>query len=429
MAKILVIDDDTVLSGMVEDWLTYEKHAVDLVHLGFEGWKKITTGDYDLVVCDWDMPDLNGIDLVKRFRDGGGTTPIIMLTGHTSIDDKEQGLDSGANDYLTKPFHMKELSARIRSILRHQTPAAAVAKPLGTGNQELLQAADLIGTSLPSRYEFIEAIGEGGAGRVYKARHPHLDKIVAIKTLLPSELNDEMFARFEREAKVISKLEHPNIVNVYDFGITEKKQPFMVMEFIDGKGADQLLVELDYIPIPMALEILVPIADGIAAAHESGILHRDIKPSNIMVKHNAAGKLVPKLLDFGLAKNKVMAPEEIALTKEQNVIGSPPYMSPEQIRGKPVDERSDVYSFGCVLFEMLTGYCPHIGDTSVEILIKHLEEPPLSFKEARPDFTYPPELEYLVDAALQKDVEKRIQNMRVFEERLRYVAEKLRTPA
>jgi len=413
MAKILVVDDDVELSGLVEFGLTNEKHDVKKVHLGFEGWKELQTGQYDLVVLDWDLPDFNGIDFLKKYRDEGGQTPIILLTGHTSVDDKERGLDSGANDYLTKPFHLKELNARIRTILRTQTAAAPVAKSLGTGNDEVLKRGDLSGTQLASRYEFIEVLGEGGVAVVFKARHPHLDKFVAIKMIQSAELVDENIARFEREAKVISHLDHPNVIHVYDFGVTEKKHPYMVMEFIEGQGVDAIILEQDYIRLKPGLDILLPICDGIAHAHEEGILHRDIKPSNIMLKQVGNRPMVPKILDFGLAKLKQAdAQKAVQLTQARQIIGSPPYMSPEQVRGKPLDERSDIYSFGCVIFEVFSGYPPHVGDTATEVMFKHLEEPPLTFEETRPECTFPPELPALISKALQVDPDNRYQTMR-----------------
>lgn len=423
MAKILIVDDDLELSGMVEDWLTHEKHAVTVVHEGYAGWKLLQNDTFDLAILDWDLPDLNGIDILRRFRDAGGLTPVIMLTGHTSVDDKEAGLDSGANDYLTKPFHMKELSARIRATLRNTGNIAPPPKALGTGNEDVLKKGGLDGTQLAARYEFLEVLGEGGVGIVFKARHPHLDKLVAVKMLQSAELNDETVARFEREARAISRLDHPNIITVYDFGVTERRQPFMVMEFLEGRGLDVLLREEDFIQLQRALEILVPVVDAIAHAHEMGILHRDIKPSNIMLKTVANRQPVPKILDFGLAKLTDPASQKsVQLTQAQQVIGSPPYMSPEQVRGKPVDERSDIYAMGCVIFETVTGYPPHCGDTAMEIMLKHLEEPPLTFMETRPELAFPSDLEPLIMRALEKEPENRFQTMRALRDELARIA-------
>jgi CheY-like chemotaxis protein len=425
MPKILVIDDDRELAGMVEDWLLYEKHDVHVVHTGFEGWKELQAGDFDLALCDWDLPDLNGIDIVKRVRASGGSTPIIMLTGHTSIEDKEQGLDSGANDYLTKPFHMKELSARVRAVLRNSSPMAPVIKALGSDNEEILRRGDLLGTSLPGRYEFLEIIGEGGIGLVFKARHPHLEKLFAIKMLLASEMSDEMVSRFHLEAKAISKLDHPNIISVHDFGITEKRQPFMVMDYIAGTSLETAILERDYIPVAEALDYLIGLADGIAHAHDEAILHRDIKPANVMLKVMSDGRVVPKLLDFGLAKVQQAGHKPIHTTTIHQVVGSPPYMSPEQVRGKPLDARSDIYALGCMMFELLTGYLPHAGDTAVELMFKHLEEPPLTFVEVRPKLSFPDGLQEAVNRAMQKQPEQRFQTMHELRDELQNIRKRI----
>ncbi len=413
MANVLVVDDDTALSGMVEDWLLYEKNTVVVVHNGFEAWKKLSQDHFDIVILDWDLPDVNGIDLLKRFRDGGGTTPVIMLTGHGSVDDKAQGLDLGANDYMTKPFHVKELSARIKAALRSHSSVSPQAKPLGEGNQELLNRADLIGTSLATRYEFLELLGEGGVALVYKAKHPHLDKLMAVKMLQKSEMSDETVARFEREARAISQLEHPNIVTIYDYGLTEKGFPFMVMEFVAGDTLAAIIAQREFVPLREALEMLVPAADALAYAHGCGILHRDIKPTNIMLNQHTIPQLRTKILDFGLAKLRGPAAQKaVELTQTQQVMGSPPYMSPEQVRGTPLDERSDIYSFGCVLFETLSGYPPFCGDSASEIMCKHLEEAPLTFAETRPELKFPPELETIVWRCLEKSPDDRFQSMR-----------------
>lgn len=412
MAKILVVDDHVQISEMVGDWLTTENHAATVVHTGFEGWKLIQSNEFDLAILDWDLPDLNGIDILKKFREAGGTTPVIMLTGHKSVEDKELGLDVGADDYVTKPFHMKELCSRIRAVLRRSGAAAPPPKPIATSNEEVLKKADLLGTALAARYEFLESLGEGGFAVVFKARHPQLDRLVAIKMLKAAELSEQIIGRFEQEGRAISRLDHPNIITVHDYGVTERGQPFMVMEFIDGRALDAILTECDLLPVDKSLDILVPIASALAHAHGRGVLHRDIKPANIMLKEIPDSQPVPKILDFGLAKLMESAQKALKLTQVQQVIGSPPYMSPEQINSKPLDERSDVYSFGCVIFETVTGYCPHAGDTAMEIMAKHLQEPPFSFEEVHPELTYPEELRNLVGRMLEKDPAKRPQKMR-----------------
>lgn len=431
MAKILVVDDDVNLSKVVHEWLTYqEKHCVQVANKSEEGWQLIQSDEFDLIVLDWDMPGLTGMTILQRFREGGGTTPIIMLTGHAQIDDKELAFDVGANDYLTKPFHLKELASRVRVMIKNVGAQAAPPKPLGTDNAAVLQRADLAGSELAARYEFLSVLGEGAGGIVFKARHPLLDKLVAIKILPSSELKESAVARFETEGRAVSRLEHPNIVIVHDFGITKGRQPYMVMEFIEGKALDAIVKEEELLSVERAIEIMLPICDGLSYAHDVGVLHRDITPSNIMLKQIIGRQPVPKILDFGLAQIRqagVQAPG--SATPSRTAYGSPPYMSPEQVRGLPLDDRSEVYSFGCVLFQVVTGYPPHLGTSAQEIMSKHLSEPPLTFRLVRPELTYPEELEPLIAKALAKKPDQRYENMGELKDALESMRTKLRQTA
>ncbi len=434
MAKILYVDDDLQLSSAVEDWLAYEKHSLEVVHTGFEGWQKSRSDNqYDLLILDWDLPDINGIDILKRYRASGGKAPVLMLTGHTDVNDKELGLDSGADDYLTKPFHMKELSARIRALLRRMESQATVYKALGSGNEDVLKRANLTGTLLASRYEFLEVLGEGGMGMVFKAMHPLMEKLVAIKMLHSHQLKEESIERFKREAKAVSRLDHHNIITIHDFGVTEHNQPYMVMEFIDGKALADLMSEQGALEIVSALDICTQAGDGIAHAHDMGILHRDIKPSNIMLKQYTGRPPVVKILDFGFAKLKepeirqsIPSVQSLQLTQLGQVFGSPPYMAPEQVRGKSLDERSDIYALGCVAYEALTGCPPHLGENSMEVMLKHLEEDVVPLKELRPDFNFPEELEPVLFKALARSREERYSSMREFIDALEAIKLKLK---
>jgi CheY-like chemotaxis protein len=407
------VDDDQQLRTAVRDWLAFEEYEVEEAVDGNQGWAKLSSGQFDLVVLDWDMPGMQGIDILKNFRDGGGTTPVLMLTGRNTSKEKILGLDLGADDYLSKPFDIEELSARIRSTLRKQKASAPAFKPLGFGNNELLTKANLLGTALASRYEFISVLGEGGAGIVFKARHPQLEKIVAIKMLLVPGLKEEARLRFEQEGKLVGRLDHPGIATVFDFGVTERSQSFMVMEYVEGRSLDDIIYKEDYVPLPAALIIALQVANALSHAHARGILHRDIKPSNIMVKNSPGESPTTKILDFGCGKLKDLAGQEaIALTREGTVFGSPPYMSPEQVRGKPVDERTDIYSLGCVIYEMVTGYAPHLGNNASETMFMHLEDEVKSLKFARPEISFPAELEPLLFKALEKQPENRFQSMK-----------------
>jgi serine/threonine protein kinase len=420
LAKLLLVDDDSGLRNLLQQWLAAEDYQITPAETGLGAWQALQSQQFDVVILDWDLPDLKGIDLLRMYRSGGGDAPILLLTGRDEVDDKSLGLDSGADDYLTKPFHPKELSSRLRAILRRFEGKKSIPKPLSGSDPVLLRKANLTGTTLASHYELLALLGEGATGIVFKARNPHLDKFVAIKMLDAQLLNDEVQARFEREARAASRLDHPNIATVFDFGVTENNQRYMVMEYVEGRDLADVILDQDFLSLPVALNIAIQICDAMAHAHKKGVLHRDLKPSNVMLKEAGDHTLAVKILDFGLAKlidnNSI---ETAALTKLGEVFGSPLYMSPEQVHCEPTDERSDIYSFGCIVYELFTGYPPLLGKSAAEVLYKHIKEKPPSFQEMRPDLPIPASAEKIVARALEKDKEKRYQSMSDFKVELK----------
>lgn len=423
MANILIVDDDRELTTAVNDALSHRDHTVTALNDGPSAWHQLKSKSYELVILDWDMPELDGIELLNLMRTSGDTTPVIMLTARGAIDDRIKGLDSGANDYLTKPFDCDELSARIRAVLRTKTAPPPPPKALGLNNESVLQRGNLFGTTLAAHYEFLDVIGEGGAAQVFKARHPQLDKLVAVKMLHGGRLSGDAVSCFVHEARIASKLDHPNIVTVFDFGITEHEQPYMVMELVDGPNLYQFIEQKEFLPINEALPILLPTSAALAYAHDLKILHRDVKPENIVLKTFEPIEMRPIILDFGLARVLEFNPS--GDDKIQPLAGSPPYMSPEQVQKKPLDERSDIYSFGCVIFETVTGYAPFIGDDRLELALMRLEQPPLTLAEARPSHKYPAELQRIITKALELKPENRYQSMHDLHEDLSLLAEKL----
>jgi len=236
-------------------------------------------------------------------------------------------------------------------------------------------------------FSLLEKIGEGGMGVVYKARDTRLDRIVAIKLLPESRVADpERRARFMQEARAASALNHPNIVTIHDIAEHEGRH-FLVMEFIDGRPLNERIPRKG-MAVTEALRIAAQVADALAAAHAAGIVHRDLKPGNIMVDQQGRAKV----LDFGLAKLGAAEPSApIAagddtrtvspLTEEGAIVGSIPYMSPEQAEGKPVDARSDIFSFGAVLYEMVTGQRAFQGESRVSTLAAVVERDPRIISE------------------------------------------------
>ena len=268
--------------------------------------------------------------------------------------------------------------------------------------------ADALTGRVIAHYQILEKLGEGGMGVVYKARDTHLDRFVAIKVLPPGKVLDpDSKRRFVQEARAASALNHPGIVTVHDIS-TEGDQDFIVMEYLSGKPLDRLIPRKG-LPLGEALKYALQIADALATAHAGGIIHRDLKPANIMVDDHGT----VKVLDFGLAKLAGPPDADWASTKsalvrtaEGTIVGTVAYMSPEQAEGKPVDARSDVFSFGAVLYEMVTGRPAFRGDTSISTLAAVINQDP---QPAGPDV--PRDLERIIFRCLRKDPDRRFHHM------------------
>jgi serine/threonine-protein kinase len=253
------------------------------------------------------------------------------------------------------------------------------------------------------RYEILEELGRGEMGVVYKAYDPLIDRFVAIKAIdlqkLGDEEKDEYKARFYQEAKAAGRLNHPNIITIYDLG-RKGDVAYIAMELMEGTELQDIVAENQPLTIGEKLDVSFQVAEGLAYAHEHGIIHRDIKPSNIMVLR---GKHV-KIADFGIARMKT----SLELTKTNKIIGSPLYMSPEQIQSHPVDPRSDIFSFGIVLYQMLTGKLPFNGDNVNSLMYQIVNEEPQKPSALNPEV--PETLDRIVAKCLEKKTEDRYQN-------------------
>lgn len=228
-----------------------------------------------------------------------------------------------------------------------------------------------------SRYSPQELVGSGAMGVVLKATDVFLECDVAIKILSYTQANaDEMRERFIREMRVLAALDHPNVVKIRSSGSTSKDYPFYVMDFLKGKSIAQMLSESQRLSSSVLKQVMPRILDGLQYLHENKIVHRDLKPSNIICVENADREIVPKLIDFGVAI--AQDPSCVRLTKTNVSIGSPAYMSPEQCRGGQIDERSDIYSLGCILYECISGAPPFKGESALDVMYKQMNEPALS---------------------------------------------------
>ena len=259
------------------------------------------------------------------------------------------------------------------------------------------------------RYRVIESIGRGGMGVVYRVEHLRMGKVAAMKVLHRDLANDaEVVQRFEREASAISRLHHPHTVQVFDFG-TAQGALYLIMEYVRGLDLAHIIQRDGPLPWSRAAPLLLQICGALQEAHELGIVHRDLKPENVLITRTTAGRDYAKVLDFGLAKlDQPQAPT--TATDRQSIVGTPYFMSPEQIRGDEVDARSDIYSFGALMFELLTGSHLFLGSTAVGVLTKHLTAEPDAPSMRAPKMGIDPQVDHLCRKALSKDPSERWQS-------------------
>jgi serine/threonine-protein kinase len=265
----------------------------------------------------------------------------------------------------------------------------------------------LVGQTLASKYRIEERISEGGMGTVYRATHVLMEKAVAIKVLHPSlAADDKIVARFTREAKAASRISNPHALNVTDFGESENGIVFLVMEYLRGKTLKEVIRGEGPMPLERVVEVTRQICGALDAAHAEGVVHRDLKSDNIMLEEVAGGNDWAKVLDFGIAKILETEGPDPELTAPNLIIGTPQYMSPEQCsQASGIDARSDIYSLGIILYEMLVGHVPFTGESATAIMLKHLQEPPPSVLDERKDL--PPAVGQVIARALSKRPEER----------------------
>lgn len=275
---------------------------------------------------------------------------------------------------------------------------------------------DWIGRIVAGKYRVEEMIGEGGMGQVFRATQLSLDKSVVLKVLRRSLLSDaRTVARFQREAKAASRLNHPNAIGIIDFGQDSDDSLYIAMEYVSGRDLHQILSEEGPLPEKRLIRIVAQVLAALADAHAVGVIHRDLKPENIMVEQRRDQPDFVKVLDFGIAKlQENSGSEGQALTRAGFVCGTPEYMSPEQASGAEIDPRSDLYAVGVILYQCLTGVLPFDADSPVALATMHLTEEPVPPREKKPDIHCSDGLERIILRALSKDPEDRPQTAEQF---------------
>lgn len=285
---------------------------------------------------------------------------------------------------------------------------------------------DLDGSLISGRYKIEKEIGRGGMGVVYQAMQLGLDRKVALKMLLNDLSKDDIgWKRFEVEAKAASSLNHPNIIKIYEYAVSEFGLPYMVMDFVEGESLDDLLDRQQRLSLAQTLSLFIEIANALNHAHKRNVVHRDLKPSNIMLIKNDDDQIVPIILDFGIAKIFTQPGKAaLNLTKTGEVFGSPLYMSPEQCMGQPLDPRSDIYSLGCILYQALSGDTPIKGENFLNVLFNHMNAKPKSLDSV--SLNIPEQLVETIFKCLSKSPLERYETMAQLKSNLIYIQSQLK---
>jgi len=338
-------------------------------------------------------------------------TDVASSEASTAVLDDPEPTSEGTDVAQAETLAQDELGRIGRGARRPDTVDEGDTGGIGlSGRRRAGEAAVRKGASIGGRYQVVAEIARGSMARVYEAEQVSVHRKVALKVINREFAKDsQALARFRREASVLAKIDHPNIVTVHDIGTTATGEPYLVMEYVSGRSLSDIIREQGRIPLEQTVSLLLQIARALHTVHEEGVIHRDLKPGNILITTKPSGVQVAKIADFGLAKVVEDRRSGEFMTRAGTILGTPEYMSPEQIKGGEVDRRADVYSLGCMAYEMLTGAPPFVGEEEMSTLYRHLHEMPPPLRKACPEANIPRPFQPLMDQTLAKEVDDRFE--------------------
>lgn len=397
-AKILIVDDTADNRDLLSRRLKGGGYEILTADNGATALELVRSAAPDLIVLDWMMPGLSGIDVLRAIRRQHShlDLPVIMATAKDHTDDMVVALGEGANDYVVKPLDFPVLLARIQSHLRSRAQARPAEQKLRPGDLRP-------GLVLAGKYRIEQEIGAGNFGIVFKATHLDLQQPVALK-VLSAAIDEKDSADLERlrlEGTSAFRLQHANAVHVLDFAFAHGLA-FLVMELLDGISLEVFLQREKRLSPRRAVEIVGPICEVLAQAHQLGIIHRDVKPANIFLHRTPSGGEVVKVLDFGIAKFVGDSAMHKNLTLDEGILGTPIYIAPERLSSQDYDGRADVYSVGIMLYQMVAGTLPFPFQKRepLAIAMQHLTAQPERLQ------TYLPEVSIAFETVVMSTLKK-----------------------
>jgi len=376
--RILVVDGDAGARNLLALRLANEGYGTDVATDGRAALESIRREPPSLIISETVLAGMDGFSLLDTLKREGKKIPFVFLSARNDAVSMNKGLLLGAADFLPKPINTEVLLTKLQKLTGQAFAAADASARLtlsdvtrGGGDQPTVTYSELApGISISNRFRLVADLGEGGMGKVFKARDERLEEDVVIKVMKESLTGDpKTLEHFKREIRLARKISHPAVVRIFDF-FEVGTLKFVTMEFLKGTDLAGELVKRGPFPIGVTLRMAAEFFEGLAAAHDLNVVHRDIKPHNVFLL--ADGRV--KILDFGIAQG--LDPERPDHTMTQSIIGTPDYMSPEQLLGQKLDARTDLYSAGTMLYELLTGSMPFEGDDMTTRITARLNRDP-----------------------------------------------------
>jgi serine/threonine protein kinase/CheY-like chemotaxis protein len=407
------VDDNDELRRGFRRMLRAGGHEVVEAANGCEATELVASSRFDAVLSDVRMPDMDGIELLRRLHETDPDLPVLLISGDPDLRSALKAVEYGALEYLTKPINGDQVKASVaRAVeLRRQRLQAKLALSAHSGARVRAPTEDLVGTLLAGRYRVGARLGSGGMGSVHEAVREDLGNMpVAIKVLHPTLATDlDVLRRFEREAHTVASLDHPNIVRIVDFHMVPDEPALLVMERLHGFSVADALTMGQKFEVEEVAFITLQVLAALEAAHGANVVHRDLKPDNIFLISLPGTPNVVKILDFGVAK-LVDGPRNDKLTQTGMVMGTPAYMAPEQARGVTVDARCDLYAVGCLMYEALTGRPPFAAENYNALIYEIQLGTPPKLLDYRPEVDAA--FVRLIEKAMARDPEARFQTAR-----------------